>query len=394
MNEDDLSEKVFERSSDLKTDLFIGAYNHLISGYVKDEEIRINSSSGGLATWLLNELLRIGEIDYAVCVTPTPNSNVFFKFDVFSDVQGVQQSSKSCYYPVHMSEIVKFILKTPGRYAITGLPCYIKAIRLLMMRNKKFSGRVKYLFGLVCGQTQSKYFINYLYSIINGEVENLSEVQFRIKSHNKPANNFGIRFLTSDPKATKELFWNEGMGDAWKRGYFRPEACNYCDDIFAELADITFMDAWLPNFIRDPAGTNFVIVRNQKLKEIFEKANVEGRISTSPTSAGEIHMSQKGVITKKREELAYRLYLSRSKGYFPKKRVLPNDNKSLHQKIIFHLNEWIRINGNKASYHKSENIYSLIQRRTSLPSNILLLYSKTYKLYLKILNRLRRRNQS
>ena len=132
MNEDDLSEKVFERSSDLKTDLFIGAYNHLISGYVKDEEIRINSSSGGLAHWLLNQLLRIGEIDYAVCVTPTPNSNVFFKFDVFSDVQGVQQSSKSCYYPVHMSKIVKFILTNPWQICNNRFP-------LLYLSNSPFN---------------------------------------------------------------------------------------------------------------------------------------------------------------------------------------------------------------------------------------------------------------
>lgn len=33
-----------------------------------------------------------------------------------------------------------------------------------------------------------------------------------------------------------------------------PRACNYCDDVFAECADVTCMDAWLPEYSQDHRG--------------------------------------------------------------------------------------------------------------------------------------------
>ena len=37
----------------------------------------------------------------------------------------------------------------------------------------------------------------------------------------------------------------------WEYGYFKYKACDFCDDIFAECADITVGDAWLSRYKKD-----------------------------------------------------------------------------------------------------------------------------------------------
>lgn len=40
------------------------------------------------------------------------------------------------------------------------------------------------------------------------------------------------------------------------------KACDFCDDVFAETADIALGDAWLPEYVQDGNGTNVVVTRN------------------------------------------------------------------------------------------------------------------------------------
>ena len=53
--------------------------------------------------------------------------------------------------------------------------------------------------------------------------------------------------------------------------YFKLNPCNYCDDVFAELADVVFMDAWLPKYSKDPLGHSLVINRNKAFTFIFNQ---------------------------------------------------------------------------------------------------------------------------
>ena len=55
---------------------------------------------------------------------------------------------------------------------------------------------------------------------------------------------------------------------------FQLRACDFCDDIFGETADICFGDAWLPSFDREWRGTNIVLSRNAFL-DGFLTAGVE-----------------------------------------------------------------------------------------------------------------------
>jgi len=71
------------------------------------------------------------------------------------------------------------------------------------------------------------------------------------------ANDFGFSFnCTKGNIKSGTVFWKEGMREVWTNGFFKLNACNFCDDIFAELADVVFMDAWIDPYIYDSKGTN------------------------------------------------------------------------------------------------------------------------------------------
>lgn len=75
------------------------------------------------------------------------------------------------------------------------------------------------------------------------------------------------------------MFWDEGVGIAWNNRWVTPNACNFCDDVFAELADVCVMDAWLPEYSRDSRGTNLLISRTPMVSNFLVQGKSEEMIS-------------------------------------------------------------------------------------------------------------------
>ncbi len=73
--------------------------------------------------------------------------------------------SRSAYSVVQVSEITAHILAHKGRYAVIVLPCIAKAFRNAQLVSKELRERVVVLAGLVCGQTKSINFSQYLSSV-------------------------------------------------------------------------------------------------------------------------------------------------------------------------------------------------------------------------------------
>jgi hypothetical protein len=97
--------------------------------------------------------------------------------------------------------------------------------------------------------------------------------------------------------------------------------------VFAELADVTFMDAWLPEYAKDSMGTNLVITRSKIAENLLLFGVTDGEINMNNVSIDKIIQSQKGVIDVKRKQISYRLYLAQKSGLkVPEKRVHIIDN--------------------------------------------------------------------
>lgn len=324
-NETQMGAKIYGSTEGMKYLSETGYYLDSYVGY--SNEFRQSSASGGMATWLLTKLLKEGIVDYVICPTPQKNPNKLFSFEILSDENSVKAASGSVYYPVEMSEVIQKITEIPGRYAVTGLPCFIKALRLAAQKNRKVRERIVFTIGLVCGQMKSKNYTKYIAALAgNGSLTKIQSVYYRGKSPEKPASNYYYQFI-DEHGSQQKIFWSDGVSEAWVNRWFTPNACNYCDDVFAELADITFMDAWLPEYAKDSMGTNLVITRSKIAENLLLFGVTDGEINMNNVSIDKIIQSQKGVIDVKRKQISYRLYLAQKSGLkVPEKRVHIIDN--------------------------------------------------------------------
>jgi len=198
-----------------ETGYFLTAF----SGYSKVRGHRENGSSGGMATWGLENLLSRHEVDAAICVSPSSGKNGrLFSYTDCRTAEQVRASSRSCYYPVEMSAIIRKILANDGQYIVTGLPCFCKSLRLAMEISPPLRKKIKFIFGLVCGQNKSRFFVECLCAMAGCDPHHLDEVVFRVKDRHRPASDYGVHFRCNVDKATEtreSVFWSEGMGRIW-----------------------------------------------------------------------------------------------------------------------------------------------------------------------------------
>ena len=323
-NEDVLGQKLFAGVPGIKYTAQTGYYLDSFVGYSTVNGHRENGASGGLATFTLESLLEQKLVDEVLCVCPVKEPAKLFKFVRCSSAEKVRACSRSCYYPVEASEVIGHILQNEGRYAVIGLPCLCKAIRSAMQLNPNLRHRIKFVLGLVCGQAKSKFFVESICAMAGGEPHFLREVACRVKEPNRPSSDFGMKMVWADkenPVHEAVIFWTDGINRMWCDHYFTPNACNFCDDVFAELADASFMDAWLPGYSKDPKGHNIVIVRNSVLADIFARAADSGAIKKTNLNIKQVIRSQQGAVDLKRKCLLERCRLARIKGQaIPQKR--------------------------------------------------------------------------
>ncbi len=261
-NEDELAK---ERYGNLHYDRLIGYYDSLLALRVKDKNKAVNSSSGGGITWLLEKLFETKKIDAVINVKLSDTD--MYQFSMIESQDELKATSKSKYYPVTL-ETVKNQLINLGdkRVAITGVPCFIKAIALL--EEEGVIPRISYKIALFCGHYKSKSFAELFAWQAGIKPNTLSSVDFRVKDLSCSANEYFIE--ASDGAGRKETAKVAKLyGSSWAYGYFKPLACEYCDDICGEVADVTFGDAWLDKYTSNSLGTNIVVSRNKELTDLM-----------------------------------------------------------------------------------------------------------------------------
>jgi len=342
-NEEALSKKIFARNIGIGHHPETGHFLDCYLGFSNRFEQRVNGASGGLATWFLQRLIEEDMADRVTSVVATRNQpQKLFKFDILDTPDSIQQASRSCYYPVELSDAIHRILTTEGRYAVTGLPCFVKALRLAMENNRKLKHRITALVGLVCGHTKSKFFVEYLAALGGIDPKKVTAVKFREKNINRSSNDYGIKLIWQENDQEKEttLFGTDGISRAWAHDYFKPSPCYFCDDIFAETADIVFMDAWLPQYTPDHRGHSLVINRQESFKSIWEMALGTSETNIEPVDIETVIRSQQGVLSTKREGLQFRLLLARKAGKkMLCKRVLPANSGNIILRRLWRLKQ-------------------------------------------------------
>jgi coenzyme F420 hydrogenase subunit beta len=290
-----LSEELFANVKGICFDDTLGFYSDAYAGF--SDAHRALSASGGIGTALLEQLLASGAVDRVWCVGPCKTSPTLFAYRLCSTREEVRACSSSCYQPVEMSTMIRTILESDRQVAITALPCVIRGIRLAQKVVPELRSRIVYVVGLVCGQMKSRRFIDYLgYKYCHRETP--TAIRFRAKRMNRSASDYAYAFEWPDNIC--ELGFFDRISPIWGQRWFTLEACDYCDDIFAECGDIALMDAWLPEYSRDPKGHNIVLIRHPELAAHFRKSDTQENWHLETLTGDQVRRSQHDVVLQKR----------------------------------------------------------------------------------------------
>ena len=346
-NETEIAEGLYP---DLPGDAQLGKSLSTFAAAVNVGAYRDLGGSGGLVSWLAVELLKLKLVDAVLHVkpmNPTEADSRIFHYDISYTPEEVVQGARSRYYPVEMSGVLEMVRQSPKRYLVIGLPCFIKSIRLMQNAGVLSRETVPYCIGLICGHLKSRYFADYLAEQRGSGNRALASFDFRHKLPGRKASDYGFTYRTTDAPDETKGPWPmiDVRGKDWGEGQFKNQACEFCDDVLAECADIVIGDAWLPGFVADYRGTNIVVTRDRQLDAVVRQGQERGELTIDMIDGSAVIQSQSSSFRHRREGLAHRLARRKSAGIWaPVKRVAPKLAPGLGRRLIYDLRQKIADN--------------------------------------------------
>lgn len=327
-SEKDLAKELFLGKYEFKYNTKLGYYKNLYIGHVNNDKFRMNSSSGGMVTWILTELMKKKEIDAVIHIKHVKNNQdgIVFKYGISTTIEDVFKNAKTKYYPVEMSEVLNYVKTHSGKYAIVGLPSYIYAVRLLQQHDHTFKERIKYCIGLICGHQKTKSFAEYLAWQCGVNPDKIADINFRKKLPNKKASSYAIEFWEKGKDKSVVEQMKNLKGGNWGQGYFKLKASDFTDDVMNETADVTLGDAWLDKYTWDYKGNNVIIVRNKTIDNFMKNALEKEELKLDLVDENEIIKSQRSHFRHTQGELPYRIKKVENKGkWYPQLNADPRD---------------------------------------------------------------------
>lgn len=315
----------------------VGRYFNTHVGY--SEQFRLTSSSGGLATYILNELFEQGMIDAAITVGEGRFNH--YEYKLIRSKQDILATSKTKYYPVTMAEALNQLNTFKGKVAVIGIGCFIKAIRLLQYYNPELQEKIVFTIGIICGGLKSKFFGEYLAAKAGVKANEFIQPQFRIKDYNSNAGDYS--FGCKDKEGNEKQVKMHIVGDMWGTGMFKCNACDFCDDVTTELADVSLGDAWIHPYDKDGKGTNVIVTRSKFAESLINEGFLSGQLDVKPLPFEVFLFSQQGSFNHRHKGLLYRIKRVKKNGNIvPPKRH--TEKITLDFKLVQELRRVVRKN--------------------------------------------------
>jgi len=194
--------------------------------------------------------------------------------------------------------------------------------------------KIKYTISLFCGHLKSAHFTSYIFDNLNVEANDVTDLDYRAKSPQWTASNYISAVSCGSDAGYIDL--NKVPAANWTTGAFKYFACNFCDDILGECADLSIGDAWMAPFKNDWRGHNNVIVRNPFIQNLISIGSEGGDLSVLEKSIDFCtYGAASGGIADRRDGLAYRLSIMDSQGLLrPRKRIQPSSQFSNNRKEL------------------------------------------------------------
>ncbi len=254
----------------------IGNFINCFIGYSCDNDIRYNSSSGGVITAMLIQALDMGIINGAVLTRMKKDIPLEPEPFIARTRQEIIEATGSKYCPVPLNIMVKDLLRTNvgEKFAIVGLPCHLHAIRKLEMINKKLKNKIVIHIGIICSKCPSFLATKYLLNRYSVELEMIENIKYRGGGY---PGGMTIILKGGEEKNIAFLdYYDTSFGQ-----FFSPIRCRLCIDFSAELADISVGDVFYCQLDKiDKIGSSLIIARSVEGEKFLSDTNVALNIKT------------------------------------------------------------------------------------------------------------------
>lgn len=280
-----------------------GRFENTYIGYSKAH--RPSSSSGGIATYVFDQLLKRGNVQKLFVVGGDASGGYHYR--AVAAGEPIETISKTRYFPVTLEKLIDVINGVDGKVAISGVACFIKAVRLKQHYDQEFSDKIGFLSGIVCGGLKSRFYTDYLAQSAGIESA-YKNAEYRVKNPEGEANDY---FFSAEDEAGKTHDVRmRRLGDMWGSGLFKNKACDFCTDVLTELADISLGDAWIPEYNKDGMGNSVVITRSALADKIIREGIASGALALTEVSMDLVLRSQSGGVNHKLNGLKFRHWFS------------------------------------------------------------------------------------
>lgn len=347
----------------------MGYYYETYVGY--SEEFRLTSSSGGLATYLMKELFE-GNIVQHIFSVGDSDGGSFYSYKVCSSLEDILTTSKTKYYPVSMASVLKELDQLEGKIAVVGTACFIKAIRLLQHYHPHLKEKIVFCIGIICGGQKSKFYADFLATNAGAKGAYVNP-NFRIKDYKSSASDYSFGCKDRDNEYEVKM---RTLGDMWGTGLFKNNACDFCDDVTTELADISLGDAWLQPYTKDGKGTNVIVTRSKLANDLINSGIAEKKLNVNNLPVTEFLKSQQGSFNHRHTGLHYRIEQTKQRGLLtpPKRfntyrigfdfRLVQKQRQKVRKKSLQY---WVSASGNLKEFNsKMKTSLNLLKHLTQL----------------------------
>ena len=279
---------------------------------------RANSSSGGMLTEYLSEILDSGLVDAVVHVAQKAGGG--FEYVKSKSSAEVRASCKTRYFPVDLHKLSEFV-SGESKVAIVANPCFTSAVRRLSLSDPEKFGSIQHFVSFFCGHWKSKSWTEYLVACSAAADGNL--IDYRTKIADRPASKYGYQVEVNQQVATSLM--SDVPNGGWQFGLFKPLLCDFCDDVGAEMADVVFGDAWLKPESEDALGTSVVLVRSATALVALQSAAAKGNVAFTELPVKRLLESQNATLRHRQDGIAARIALRKiGRKSLPPVRIKPS----------------------------------------------------------------------
>jgi coenzyme F420 hydrogenase subunit beta len=282
-----------------------GNFIHSAIAHSTDPMIQERSTSGGLVTAILLDLLERGEIDGAVTIASDSETLWKGRPQIARTREEVLAAMKSKYAISPTNTAFSEIRDVPGKYALVGLPCQIHGFLKAAELDARIRDRVVLTIGLFCHAAIEHEAFEVIWEQLGDKTKNADKFISRIGKHP------GTPHLGYPDGSSYPVYFGD------KEGYrpssmeiinilyrlYTPDRCLTCFDSTSEFADIAIGDPWMTppeDSVNFYDGWSFTLIRNKKALSIYNRLIESQKIVSVDVTRKEALDSNNLMATEKR----------------------------------------------------------------------------------------------